>query len=520
MAGNPYDQFDSAGESNPYNQFDAGTPKRGYGPADAIGGIDAAASLASGMAGSVAGGLAGIGQAAKNVFSPGMSAADRVRQVQEATTYQPRTHSGEQIAGAVAYPFEKLAQGADWVGQKAANASGSPLVGAGVNTALQALPMALPLAKGPIGRKAVLAQTEADVLNKLNAPRNEVIDRAKDAGLTISPAEANPSLLNRVLEGFSGQTKVQQLASEKNQPVVNSITRRALGIPEDTPISINSLEAVRKTAGKAYEDVRKAGQVKTTPQYSAGLDAIESKYVGAEKDFPKMAQNDVRDAVNSARVAEFDAGSGVDAIKIQRGLADKAFRQGDTELGKAHKAIADVIEGEIESHLQMTNANTLADFRKARETIAKSYDVQKALRGDNVDVKVLATQLRKSPRKLTGDLRDLADFGTQFPKSAQLLGSKVTPSLWETMGMGGLGGIGAHLAAGAGLGPATAAALAAGATRPLVRAGINSGPYQSVAVNGPVAAPSAFLRLADVLAQNPEYGAAITAAEARRNQGQ
>jgi hypothetical protein len=36
-------------------------------------------------------------------------------------TYQPRTKAGQAATSVAAYPFEKIAQGADWLGQKAAN---------------------------------------------------------------------------------------------------------------------------------------------------------------------------------------------------------------------------------------------------------------------------------------------------------------------------------------------------------------------------------------------------------------
>jgi hypothetical protein len=223
-------------------------------------------------------GLAGIAQGVKNlVGADGMPAADRVRQVQDALTFQPRSDTGKAITGAVAYPFEKLAEGADVAGEAAANATNSPAFGAAVNTGIQSIPAVLGKTVAPMARRtAALARERADVLSKVNQPAADAILAAQERGLTISPAEANPSLLNRVLEGASGQAKVQQLASTKNQPIVQNIVRKALGIREDSPVTVEALESVRKEAGKTYEKVRKVGEIPLDDQYTKALDVIEA----------------------------------------------------------------------------------------------------------------------------------------------------------------------------------------------------------------------------------------------------
>lgn len=97
-----------------------------------------------------AGILAGLGNAAGAYKKP---AADVVRDVQTALTYEPRSKAGQIVGGTIAYPFEKLAQGADYLGGKTAEATGSPALGAGVNAAIQLAPSLL-LAKGLKGRTA------------------------------------------------------------------------------------------------------------------------------------------------------------------------------------------------------------------------------------------------------------------------------------------------------------------------------------------------------------------------------
>lgn len=429
------------------------------------GAVEAGASVVLGIPAQIAGRAVAIGKA----FMPGnygtqegsARAQESGARVAEALTPQPRTEEGKSLLGSFARVVEA-----------------SKLAGLGPSEAM-ALGNVAPVSR----RAAAIERARQDVQQKLAAPKSAAITQAKEAGYVLPPAEANPNLLNRFLEGFSGQAKVQQLASQKNQPVTNQIARKALGISDDTPISVEVLEEVRRNAGKSgYEPVRKSGRVTADATYEAELDQIASKYSGAEKDFPKMASDEVRAAVDSAKVAEFDAGSGLDAIKIQRAKADKAFRAGDTELGKAHKAVAGAIEGQLERHLEESGAQSLEPFRQARQVIARSYDVQKALKGNDVDARVLAAQLRKG-KPLGGGLEKAAEFGERFKGAAQTGGKNAyTPVSYFDAGYGGLAGVGA-LMHGPEMGLAAGAALGATALRPAIRAGLTSGPYQRLGVN-------------------------------------
>jgi hypothetical protein len=122
-------------------------------------------------------GLAGLGTAAaRGLGLTDSMPGDVVRQVQEAGTYQPRTTAGQVGTEVVSYPFEKLTQGADWLGQKAADATGSPAVGAAVNTAAQVVaPTAI--FRGAKGIKG-----------RLDGNRG-----APDINGAVAPREATPS---------------------------------------------------------------------------------------------------------------------------------------------------------------------------------------------------------------------------------------------------------------------------------------------------------------------------------------
>jgi hypothetical protein len=121
-------------------------------------------SIGSGAVATPIAGLAGLGTAsARGLGLTDAQPSDVIERVQGALTYQPRTKAGSAATGAVAYPFEKLAQGADWVGQQVSDATGSPALAAATNTGIQSLPaLLMPMARR-VGRRGGQAAEPATV---------------------------------------------------------------------------------------------------------------------------------------------------------------------------------------------------------------------------------------------------------------------------------------------------------------------------------------------------------------------
>lgn len=126
-----------------------------YGKAPMMGSAETATEFATGMLAAPVAGLAGIGQGVYNVVAPafggqpGRPAAQRVEEVQQGLTYQPTTEAGKVASQTIGYPFVKLGEAANVVGEKVAQASGSPLLGALTRAAPDvALAMASPEARG------------------------------------------------------------------------------------------------------------------------------------------------------------------------------------------------------------------------------------------------------------------------------------------------------------------------------------------------------------------------------------
>ena len=257
----------------------------------------------------------------------------------------------------------------------------------------------------------------------LSAQRLASAQQGAAAGYVIPPADLSPSAATEILSGLSGKIKTAQVASYKNQAVTDRLARQELGMAADDALTADVLQGIRNSAAQAYAPVRQAGMVTADDTFKNSLNKIAETYQGANSAFPGLAKNDVGQMVDTLRVGQFDASGAVDAIRVLRESADKAFRTGDTGMGKAAKAASQALEDQLERHLSSTgNKEALQALKDARQLIAKTYSVQKALNSEtgSVSAQVLAKQLEKG-KPLSGDLLTIAKMGSAFPKATQAL---------------------------------------------------------------------------------------------------
>lgn len=200
---NPYDQFDA--QSNPYDQFDnASAPTLGQ---ELKGAGEAALNVGTGVVGALGGGLNYLGTLA---LSRNPDAAKAVQQATEdALTYQPRSAVGQQYANDVNNALQYLGpkEGA-YLGQKTADITHLPALGAAVNAGVNALPLLLGDEFIPRGARAipdVLKQGKEVVTPKERPPStqelqdaaNQAYKVADESGVVISKDAVNKAV-NRI----------------------------------------------------------------------------------------------------------------------------------------------------------------------------------------------------------------------------------------------------------------------------------------------------------------------------------
>jgi hypothetical protein len=313
-----------------------------------------------------------------------------------------------------------------------------------------------------------------------------VAREGQEAGYVIPPTQINPSLINRAMEGTAGKLTTAQNASFKNQIVTNRLANKSLGLPEDTVITPEVLNNIRANAGKAYENLGISGTIKTSPKFNQALDDIPvyKDAIKAEKDFPTGKKNEIVEVIDSLRSPQFDVSSAVSKINVLRGNADKAFASGDKGLGKANKAASEVLENTIENYLANTKqTDLLNNFRDARQLIAKTYSVGKALNpaSGTIDANKLAQQLRAG-KPLSGELKQISEFSSAFPTATKTTESMGSLPQISPLDVGGalIAGGGTYLSGSGAETPVTLAALLA---RPALRSMALSKPVQSRLTN-------------------------------------
>lgn len=306
---------------------------------------------------------------------------------------------------------------------------------------------------------------------QLNAVRDGVAGAARESGYVIPPVQTNPTMLNRALEGLAGKLTTGQSASIKNQAITNKTIANAIGLDPTKPITKEALNNVRAGAGAAYNAVKGVGEITPPASYIAALDDIVKPYVSAAESFPNAKPNPIIAEIETLRTPKFTAASAVDKIRELRAQADTAYAGGNKDLGKALKDGAGALEDAIDSHLQsVPGADTLLDgFRAARQLIAKTYTVEKALNEStgNVAARKLASQLARG-KPLSGDIKKVAQFAQAFPKAADEVSSSMPGiSPLDFYGAGGLSAMTGN--------PLSMLAIGA---RPAARATILSQPFQ------------------------------------------
>jgi len=301
----------------------------------------------------------------------------------------------------------------------------------------------------------------------------QVAQRAIQEGATLPPSQVNPTILNRLLEGFSGKQQTSQVASIKNQEVINTQARKSLGLAPDTPITPQVLQQYREVKGQAYDALR------SNPAYYTDRTFIGdvNKRIA---DLQKLANTtDVSaeiNVLNGLKQLRFDGDGLVEQIKRLRGDAETNLSSGnarDISLGRAQKFASQQLEDLAERNLQkFGQPDVMKNFKEARQDIAKSYTIEKSLNAATGDVSGAKLGQRAAAGKIVpAELQNLSNAAAAFPTAFQ-----------NTARIGSVPGISPFDFAAATTGAiATANPFVMGAVlgRPGSRAAITSAPFQN-----------------------------------------
>lgn len=293
-----------------------------------------------------------------------------------------------------------LAQPSTSTRETLANTALGGVVGAGGQAAANKLATVF-------SNRLAAATAEAAKRKSQMAVKDASLAAGREAGYVVPKSDVSPSLATNLVESFGGKAAVRQQATMRNQEVTNSLTRKALGLPDDVALSQTVLDNLRKTAGKTYAEVASLSQ-----KAADDLEAL------------KVARNEAQ--------GWFAA-------------YNRSARPDDLAKAKAARELTEQLEQSLEAEAKTAGRDELVRaLKEARKQIAKTYTVERALvkgSGD-VDARVIGRLYDKN-KPLSDGLDVVGRFQSAYPKFAGLAPSTQAPgvSYLDAIAMPTLGGI-------------------------------------------------------------------------------
>lgn len=248
-----------------------------------------------------------------------------------------------------------------------------------------------------------------------------VAERAIAEGATLPPTQVNPSMINRIIEGISGKQQTSQIASVKNQQLINEQARKALGLAPDVEITPQVLQQFRAEKGLAYDALRSNPTYYADKQFIADL----NKETARLQNMKALDVTAELKLLNNLKQMNFNGDELVESIKRLRDSAQTnsspLANARDKDLGRAQKFAAQQLEALAERNLQNFNQpDVMKNFKQARQDIAKSYTIEKALNATtgNVSGADLGNLARKG-KIVPAELQTLANAAGAYPTSFQ-----------------------------------------------------------------------------------------------------
>lgn len=312
-------------------------------------------------------------------------------------------------------------------GQATEQITGSPLAGAAVS-------MLTPLAIDQANVSAVRGLDRLRERGNLNAERDATTRAAREAGYVYPPSQmSNTGFLNNRLESIAGKAALNQEATRRNVEVTQRQAAQELGLPADTAINATVLRQYRQQVSGPFREIEQA-----SPFMQGMFERLRNLRDDASRSWREYnGPNHPRAAYNEATALDQRA------TNLETMMEREAQRLGRPDL--------------------------ITQMREARQRLAKSYDIERAL--NEGDATVSAVKLGRALDRgapLSGNLETVARAGLARHTRPSMGEGATTPgiSALEPYAVGS--GIAASLATGH-PGPAIA-----GAGIPLMRGPVRS----------------------------------------------
>lgn len=211
-----------------------------------LGALEPALTIGTGIVAQPVAGLAGL----KTLATGGTldEAVETIQNVSGNLTYQPRSRVGRAELSALATAMEPIERGMEFAGRESAEATGSPLIGAGVRTLLE------------VGPSFFGVRNPASVLRSRRQGINEANRLLREAGIEVSP-----SLVESVsVRGIPSTGRVAEIFNQVPEAAAalsGSTSVRAQGLNSIQSAVQNARRTTREAISQMYDQATDAGTV-------------------------------------------------------------------------------------------------------------------------------------------------------------------------------------------------------------------------------------------------------------------
>jgi len=289
--------------------------------------------------------------------------------------------------------------------------------------------------------------------------RSRTADAGAELGLKAPPAdiekvtEAGVSFGTKQASSAAGADALRFETQLQNQRAVNKAVKEELKVPVDSDVDIGVLRSIRDKAGEVYAEIGRIGEKGKTAVKN--IDELRARYTQVSDPMEKARlEDEFEKAFRTTRSkAEIQAMADVEELTRLRGesrkLRDRYYASEGKDVDALKNSIetrdqAQALEMSIEQAVEKAGKPDLAEkLRKARETIAKSYDAEDALNlgtGD-FDARVFGRKINQG-KPLSGNLKTIGEFEQAFKSSFGDVATKSAPGVNKLgfLGRGLLGG--------------------------------------------------------------------------------
>lgn len=264
-----------------------------------------------------------------------------------------------------------------------------------------------------------LAERQMETRARDLASRNEMsrtLETAQNEGYAVPRGyyEGKQTLKERAAGGIEKEVGLI------NQVNANKVAQRELNLPENAPLTKETIKAFQESEANAgYEPLKSVGRVRTDSEFINKMQSLENEFGGMSQSFPLAGKEEIKKLIETYKRPKFEASHAVDAMSFLRKEASSNFAKGENSLAFAQKRVADLLKDEIFKQIKRDgrpNADEIIRrFEQARVNIAKSHAIENSIveGTGSINAKELAKQLNMG---LTGGLKTTAKLAKSAPK--------------------------------------------------------------------------------------------------------